>query len=184
MKPLIARLLSAGAFALIVAQSAQAVPFVLDSSTATIVDGNTTSTFYEVNGSGADSGTAALLYKATISGVESVAEGNPPKVEISFEGNPQPVLTSAFIKASNRYLWWDEADLAAFNAGTWTSLILIQDGLLNNPGNAYHSVSHAGLNGRLGTTRRVPDGGSTLLLSGLALSVFGLVSRYLGRKRA
>ena len=169
---------TAFALSLALAGSAYAVPFTLNSSTATIVTGNTTSAFYEVADNGSDSGTVAALYTATLSGTSAVSANNPPKVEIFFGVNPQPVLTSAFFKASNQYLFWDATDLAAFNAGTFTSLILVQDGLLNNPGNAYHEISHAGLTGTPGITR-VPDGGSPLILLGLGLlSAFGVRRKF------
>lgn len=165
------------------AHRAAAVPFTLNASTATTVDGNTTSSFYEVASNGTDSGTGAALYTAAITGTGAVSANNPPKVEIFFGSNPQPILTSAFVKAGNGYLWWDAADLAAFNGGTWTSLILVQNGLLNPPGSAYLDISHAGINGTPGSDipgGRVPDAGSTALLAGIALAGLLALRRRLG----
>ena len=162
------------------ALSAEAIPYTLTSAMATKTDGNTTSSFYEVTGVAAESGTAVALYSAAVGGDENSGWW----VEISFGNNPQPVLTSAFLKAGNEnagggYLWWDSADLAAFNAGSFTSIILQNSGsggLMNKPGNAYLGTSHAGLNGEPGT--RVPDGGATLGLLGLGLIGFGALRRF------
>lgn len=155
------------------ALSAEAIPYTLTSAMATKNHGNTTSSFYEVTGVAAESGTAVALYSAAVGGSESAGWW----VEISFGSNPQPFLTSAFLKASNEYLWWDAADLAAFNAGTFTSIILQNSGDngLKNDNGKYHATSHAGLNGEPGT--RVPDGGATLGLLGLGLLGLGVLRR-------
>src|SRR6187549_933378 len=96
------------------ARTASAVPFYLEAEVATLTGGTTNSGFYEVEG-GVDSGSAASLYTPT-SGGNNVAGY---WVEISFGGNPQPILTSAFFRAgggaNSAYLWWDSTDLAAFN---------------------------------------------------------------------
>jgi hypothetical protein len=177
-----AGLVAAGALAV---STAQAASFTLNATNDTIVAGNTTSAFYEVNENGADSGTAASLYTAIISGVESVAANNPPKVEIFFGANPQPVLTSAFVKAGNEYMLWTAEDLALFNSGTYTSIILVQNGLLNNNNSAYLDISHAGLLGTPGTsgpgpgTPGVPDGGATVGLLGMGLAALAFLRRKL-----
>jgi len=142
-------------------------------SAATIVSGNTTSTFYEVTGAGAESGSAAGLYSSTVPGSDATGWS----VKISFGPNPQPILTSAFLKASNEYLWWDASDLALFNSGEYDSITLWNkggpgEGIGHNTGGSspvwkFHGTSHAGLNGSPGTS--VPDGGFTLALLGMAL---------------
>src|SRR6478735_4672658 len=107
-------ILLGGIFALV--QSASAVTFTLQSSSATTVSGNTTSAFYEATGAGLDSGTAASFYSTVVGGDATTGWFG----EISWGSNPQPILTSAFLKAGPNYLFWDSADLAAFNAGTFT----------------------------------------------------------------
>lgn len=148
---------------------AHALNFDLFAASASTVGGNTTSTFYEVSGAGAESGTAAAFYSSSLGG--NANDGF--WVKFSFGGNPQPVLQSAFLKASNKYLWWDSTDLAAFNAGTFDSLTLWNSGAagLKNKNNKFHGTSHAGLNGSLGETDipRVPESGTTAALLGLAL---------------
>jgi hypothetical protein len=167
--------------------TAHAVSFDLLAPNATIVlSSNTTSTFFEVAGNGTESGTAASLYSATLGGNEDTGFW----VKISFDGNPQPVLTSAFLKASNDYLWWDATDLAAFNSGSFDSITLWNSGsagqglghYTGNPTNPqwkFYGTSHAGINGTPGesTIPGVPDGGSTLALLGLALSAFAFFHR-------
>jgi hypothetical protein len=166
MKSRFLRLARSVVLTLAFAGSVYAVPFTLDAASSPIVNGNITSGFYEVAANGTDSGTAAGLYTAIISGTGALLD--PAKVEIFFGSNPQPVLTSAFVKAGEQYLFWNAADLAAFNAGTFTSIILIQNGLPNNPANAYHEISHAGFFGTPGGSS-VPDGGSALVLLGIGL---------------
>jgi len=171
-KLLLGSLLAVG---LLLTQAANAATFTLASSLATLSPGNLTTTFYEVASDGTDSGTAASLYSATLGGDENAGFW----VNISFGGNPQPVLTSAFLKASNQHLLWDSTDLATFNSGIFDSIRLENigtGGILNRNGK-YHETSHAGLNGTPGT--KVPDGGSTLALVGLAIAGFGLIRRKL-----
>ena len=166
------------AVGLLVSQAANAASYTLASSAATIFGGNLTTPFYEVTGGGVDSGTAASLYSTTVGGDGATGWW----VNISFDGNPQPVLTSAFLKAGNFHLFWDAADLATFNAGTYDSIRLENSGaggIKNPPGNAYLGTSHAGLNGTPGTTTNVPDAGSTVALLGVVIAGFGLVRRKL-----
>lgn len=157
-----------------------AVTFTLNNSTATIfTNANTTSAFYEAT-TASDSGTMASTFTFSYTGQASVASADPFKIEIFFNG-PQPVLSSAFWKAGNDYMFWDAADLAPFNAGVYTSITLVGNGLLNPPGNSYLGLSHAGLAGTAGNppgTPGVPDGGSTVLMLGL-----GLMGLALGLRR-
>ena len=109
-------------------------------------------------------------------------------MEIAFGTSPQPVLTSAFLKASNSYLLWDATDLAAFNSGTFTSIIIWNSRILNNTRKAYKETSHAGFLGTLGEPPTdspvggvsVPDAGSTLLLLGAGLTGVGFLRRRIG----
>jgi hypothetical protein len=179
------------ALALFGGTTAHAVSFELQSSSATIVlSNNTTSSFFEVQGNGTESGTAASLYSATLGGNEDTGFW----VKISFDGNPQPILTSAFLKASNDYLWWDATDLATFNSGVYDSITLWNSGAAgqglghytgnpNSPAWKFYGTSHAGINGTPGesTIPGVPDGGSTLALLGLALSAFAIARRKMTR---
>lgn len=160
---------------------AHATAFVLDEATATIPTppANTTSSFYQVNGPNDthaafwESGSSLGLYSFTTGGDST----NGWWVNISFDGNPQPVLDSAFMKAGPTYLWWDAADLAAFNAGTFDSIKLIQNGIWNPPHNALLGISHAGINGSPGEEHQVPDTGTTLILLGLSLTSIAFVNR-------
>lgn len=159
------------------ANFAAAVTYTLNNASATVVSGNTTSAFYQVSGAGAESGSLAAIYSSTISGQGAVSAHNPWTVEIVFNG-AQPVLTSAFVKAGNNYLLWDAADLAAFNAGTFTSITLVQNGLFNPPHNSYLGISHAGFTGSApASTTSVPDGGVTAMMLGAAIVALGLVAR-------
>ena len=155
------------------ASQVSAISFDAHSAVATHIAGNTTSAFYEVSGAGVESGTAAGLFSATLGGDADTGFW----VKIAFGSNPQPGLTSAFLKASNEYLWWDSTDLAAFNSGTFDSITLWNNGAngIKNTNNKFQGTSHAGLNGTPGTT--VPDGGSTLLLLGAGLAVLGVARR-------
>ncbi|MEO5961514.1 MAG: VPDSG-CTERM sorting domain-containing protein [Opitutaceae bacterium] len=180
MKISFSRLLALAAVGLALGNTAHAVSFTLNNSTATIIGGNTTSTFYEVTGANAESGTAAPIFSSSIyNGPAAVSSNDPDRVEIFFNG-PQPILTSAFIKASNEYMFWDATDLAAFNAGIFTSIILVQNGLTNGNGQ-YHDISHAGINGTPGNSNipGVPDGGATLALLGLGVSFLIIARRKL-----
>lgn len=166
---------------LLACQSAHAIQFVLNSSAATKVGGNSTSTFYEVTGGNVESGTASGLYTSSVGGDAN----NGFFVSISFGANPQPVLTSAFLKASNEYLLWDSTDLAAFNSGTFDSIILWNnDGAagIRNTNNKYQATSHAGLNGTPGTN--VPDGGATMALLGLSLLGLTAVRKAMAQPKA
>jgi hypothetical protein len=176
------------AMALFGGTTAHAVSFDLQSSNATIVlSSNTTSAFFEVAGNGTESGTAAGLYSATLGGDENAGFW----VKISFDGNPQPILTSAFLKAGNDYLWWDATDLSGFNSGVYDSITLWNsgaagEGLGHYTGNdqwKFQGTSHAGINGTPGesTIPGVPDGGSTLAFLGLALSAFAIARRKMTR---
>jgi hypothetical protein len=160
---------------------AHANAFVLDNSTATIPPppANTTSGFYQVNSSDDnhpgfwESGSSVGLYSFTTGGDSLTGWW----VNISFDGNPQPLLESAFMKAGPTYLWWDSTDLAAFNAGTFDSIKLIQNGIWNNPHNALLGISHAGINGTPGEEHKVPDSGTTMMLLGLSLTAIAFVNR-------
>ncbi len=178
MKMNFGRLIGASACAVVLGLATQAngISFDLSSSGANVVLGNTTSGFFEVNGTSPfpETGTAASLYSATLGGDADTGFW----VKIAFDSNPQPVLTSAFLKASNKYLWWDDTDLAAFNAGTFDSITLWNSGSggIQNDNHKYQGTSHAGLNGSPGTTS-VPDGGLTLMLLGMALGGLGYARR-------
>lgn len=167
---------------LAVLASAHATGFTLNSSTATIVGGNEVSSFYQVNKPNEDhvnwweSGSAAGLYSFTQGGNSQ----NGFWVTISFDGNPQPILDSAFIKAGNFRLTWDANDLKAFNEGIFDSITLIQDGIWNPPHNSLLGISHAGINGRPGV-KLVPDTGLTVVLLGLGLTAVSFFAR---RRRA
>lgn len=163
---------------LLAASSAHAVTFTLSTSTATIVPGNATSAFYESTGF-ADSGTMGATF--TFTNTLGVGNTTPPKIEIFFNG-AQPTLTSAFWKAGNDYMFWDSTDLISFNAGVFTSITLVGDGLLNPPGNAYLALSHAGLTGTSNPNNPpggpgVPDGGSTAAMLGLGLIAMAVAVR-------
>jgi hypothetical protein len=155
---------------------ASAITFTLDASTATVVNGNTTSAFYSATPS-VDSGTMAPTFTFTYSGTALISASNPFKIEIFFNG-PQPVLTSAFWKASNQYMLWDSSDLAAFNSGVYTSITLVGNALDNGNG-SYHGLSHAGLLGTAGpgNSNGVPDSGSSALLLGLGLAGLAVALR-------
>lgn len=177
MKSKIASLLLLG---LGLAHSAFAIPYNLTSATATTVSGNYVSTFYQVDGAGVEkAGTTAIdLFSSTVGGDDV----NGFWVNISFGGNPQPHLDAAFLKASNAYLWWDAADLAAFNAGTFDSIILWNntvEGIRNGNGK-FKGTSHAGLVGELTpvvVTHNVPDAGATVSLLGLGMMGLFLAAR-------
>jgi hypothetical protein len=170
---------------------ASAISFNLYSEDSTLRSGNLTSEFYQAEPDGdrieKESGTAASLYSATAGGSSSTSGGGF-WVEIAFGTSPQPVLTSAFLKASNSYLLWDATDLAAFNSGTFTSIIIWNSRILNNTRKAYKETSHAGFLGTLGEPPTdspvggvsVPDAGSTLLLLGAGLTGVGFLRRRIG----
>lgn len=165
-----------------VAQSAFAVAFTLTSATATkVLNSNYTSSFYEVGGNGVETpGTTAINQFSSSVGGDAT---NGFWVAISFGVNPQPYLTAAFLKAGNGYLWWDAADLAAFNAGVFDSIILknnTPEGL-RNTNNKYKETSHAGLVGELKpvvVVHNVPDAGTTVSLLGL-----GMISLFVAARR-
>jgi hypothetical protein len=157
------------------AWTANAVQFTLYDTTATIVGGNIVPSFYNVTPPATTGvGTAGSLYTATYGGSSTTGFF----VDISFNGNPQPFLTDAILKAADSYLEWDSTDLAAFNSGTYSGIILYNgnsggslpdpNGIVNSPGNAYQGTSHAGLDGRLGVAP-VPDGGLTITMLGMAM---------------
>ena len=156
---------------------ANAVTFNLHSSSATVVNGDVTSLFYDVKGDGSETnGTTAKDWFTSTRG------GNANTgfwVNMAFGTNPQPVLESAYLKASNKYLRWDANDLIAFNAGLYDSITLWNDGAngLKNQNNRFFGTSHAGLYGTAGV--RIPDGGTTAGLLGLALIALGTAARRL-----
>src|SRR5688500_16959789 len=98
-----------------IACSANAITFTLESAAALKVGGDTTSQFYDVNGSGSETNgtTAKDMFSSTVGGNQNAGFW----VKIAFGTNPQPVLTSAYLKASSGYLLWDSFDLVAFNGG-------------------------------------------------------------------
>jgi len=151
--------------------SANAITFTLESAAASKVGGNTASQFYDVNGSSSETNgtTAKDLFSSTVGGNQNSGFW----VKIAFGTNPQPVLTSAYLKASNGYLLWDAFDLAAFNGGAFDSITLWNSGAsgIKNQNGKFQNTSHAGLLGQLGV--RVPDGGTTAML--LGFSLVGLV---------
>jgi hypothetical protein len=193
MKNNLGQLISASVCAAVVGLAAQAnaLTYNLYSSSAKLDDGNKNSLFYEAHpadGSTAahELGTAKDLYSFA-SGGSATKGGTGLWEEISFGTQPQPVLTSAFLKAGNYFLLWDSADLIAFNAGTFTSITLWNNRILNPPKNSYLGTSHTGLVGTLGVTppidppaTPVPDAGSTLMLLGAGLTGVGLLRRRVG----
>lgn len=164
--------------ALALATSAQAINFDLTTNAAELFPGNPgDATFVDVREDGTVLGEAMGLYTATMGGAAATGWW----VRVDFEGNPQPVLESAFLKAGPSYLWWDEMDLAPFNAGVYTSITLWNSGpggIMNAPGNAFLETSHAGLEGAQGVPG-VPDGGLTLSLLGASLALLGGLRRWL-----
>lgn len=161
------------------ARSAFAVPFLLETEAATKVAGTLNSPFYQVSSGGVELlGTTAVgLFTSTLGGND--VDGF--WVNISFGGNPQPILTSAFLKASNAHLLWDSSDLLAFNAGDFDSITLWNRSVANdnnvglrNGNNKFHNIGHAGLMGTLGEAvvdvrNNVPDASSTLAMLGLGM---------------
>ncbi|MGA2656659.1 MAG: VPDSG-CTERM sorting domain-containing protein [Verrucomicrobiota bacterium] len=147
------------------AWAASAAQFTLASSSGSVISGNDVASLYDTE----NGGTAAGLYSTTFGGSASTGYW----VDISFDGHPQPVLTDAILKAGPYYIEWGSAALAAFNSGTWTSIILWNNspgGIKNKPGNAFLGTSHAGLDGTVGTgVVGVPDSGITLALLGMSL---------------
>lgn len=191
MKTNFVKLIGASVCAAVVglATQAGAITYNLYSSSARLDDGNKNSLFYEAHpaaGSIAayELGTAKDLYSFA-SGGSATKGGTGLWEEISFGTQPQPVLTSAFLKAGNHLLLWDSADLAAFNAGTFTSITLWNNRILNPAGVSYNGTSHSGLLGTLGVPPTdppaqgspVPDAGSTVMLLGAGLTGIGLLRR-------
>ncbi len=180
------RLIGAGACAVVfgLATQANGISFDLYSSGASMNEGNINSLFYEPHpavGSTAayTLGTAKDLYSTTFGGDDTAGFW----VNVAFGSNPKPVLESAFLKAGNSYLLWNDDDLKAFNnpvpGVTYDSITLWNSGsggIQNPPKNAYLGTSHAGLNGSPGTTS-VPDGGMTIMLLGMALGGLGYARR-------
>lgn len=163
------------ALALLCAPDAEAVAFTLNNSTATVVGTNEKSDFYEVDfGTGVETGTAKDLFAYSFGGNASTGW----TMTITWT-NPKPILTSAFLKAGSSSLIWDAADLALFNTGNYDSLILVQNGIANQGNGNFLQISHGGLNGGPGTS--VPDGGSTIMLLGLALGGAGALRRHFGK---
>jgi len=158
------------------AHSAFAGALTLETANAQKIEpDNTTSDFYNVaRFPFVESGTAMDLFSSEFFGDAETGFW----VKISFDGNPQPILTSAFLKASNKYLLWDAAALATFNEGIYDSIILKNEGAngIFNTGNGnFHNIGHAGLNGTLGKVvvdqqnHNVPDASSTVALLGLGM---------------
>lgn len=160
----LSRALAMGVSALALMANVGAIPYVLDSSGASFFAGNTTSTFFEFTPPGTETGTAAGLYNASLSGNEDSGW----TVTFTWGGHAQPTITSAFLKAADFYMKWDAADFAAFNAGMYDSLVLVQNGIVNQFGK-FHEVSHAGFLGEPGPEiiPSVPDGGPTAILLGI-----------------
>jgi hypothetical protein len=159
------------------AWAANAAQFTLQSSWGTIFSGNDVPSLYNDPSSGPATGTAAGLYTTTFGGNASTGYW----VDISFNGNPQPVLTDVILKAGPSYIEWGAAALAAFNSGTYDSIILWNDnpnGIVNQNGK-YLGTSHAGLDGTV-TVVSAPDGGMTLALLGLSLAGIHGLRRKLG----
>jgi hypothetical protein len=158
---------SAVVAAIALSTSVHAINFDLVSAEATLNDGNPgDSMFVHVDDAGVLTGDMAGLYSATMGGDELAGFW----VRIDFGGEPQPFLTSATLKAANQYLLWDAADLAAFNAGTFTSITLWNSGPggIMNQNERFQEISHADLYGEPGTN--VPDGGLTVALLGFGLA--------------
>ena len=191
MKNNLGQLISASVCAAVVGLAAQAnaLTYNLYSTSADKKPGNMTSGFYEahpVDGKVAayEVGSAMDVYSFTDGG-SSTKGGTGWWVEIAFDSHTQPVLTSAFLKAGNTTLLWNSEDLAGFNKGTFTSITLWNNVILNDPGKAYKETSHAGL---LGVAPKdppvggapVPDAGSTLMLLGAGLTGVGLLRRRVG----
>jgi hypothetical protein len=165
------------AAALALVPNAGAIQFTLDSSSANIISGNLNLPFYNATPGTpvTETGTGAGIFEATFGGSATIGQGW--WVDFTWGSNPQPEISSAYIKAGNFHLLWDAADFAAFNAGVFDSIRLIQDGIANRPNNAYLGTSHAGFAGEPGTPpgERVPDGGATVALLGAGiLGVFAL----------
>jgi len=166
---------AAAALYLALACSVQAITFTLQSAVASTVSGNTTSPFYDVKGNGSE--TNGTTGKDLFSSILGGNENSGFWVKIAFGTNPQPVITSAYLKASNGYLLWDAADLVAFNGGVFDSITLWNSGAggIKNRNNKFNEISHAGFFGQLGV--RVPDGSATAMLLGLTLAGLGLAAR-------
>lgn len=165
--------------AALAAPFARAITFTLDASTATIISGVSNSPFFKIETGTPDNvtGTAAGVFTYAISGTGAVPS-SPYQIEIFFNG-PQPFLTSAAFKGGTNHMFWDSADLVGFNAGIYTSITLVGNGLLNPNGNSYIELSHATLTSgvRPPNSGGVPDGGSTALLLGLGLVTLAVAAR-------
>lgn len=166
----------------------EAVPFTLDASSAGIfaqdsaevssflssygVNNGLDSHFYNFNPNTGETGIASNYFSSIYAG--NATSGY--QVTITWDGNPQPILTGAFLKAGAKFLLWDEADFAPFNLGDYDSLVLVQNGIKNSTGRSYLGVSHAGVFGEEGGNRAVPDNASTGFLLGLSVLVLILGS--------
>lgn len=160
--PLIKTFLALTAFIAVTGVSRSA-SFTLANTDASIMWGNSSSSFYETTGNGMDSGSSAASYSSTRTGNALTGFA----VTISFGGNAQPVLTSAFIDSGPVTLYWDSNDLAGFNSGIFDSIVLKEGGLFAPPFTSVLGISKAGLSGV--ETHKVPDGGATALLLGISL---------------
>lgn len=166
--------------ALALASMANAAQITLLSGTATLSAGNTTSLFYEFNGS-TESGSATGSFSAAYSG----PAGNQNTVTFTQSVAGDINLSSAFIKAGPSYIQWDATDLAAWNLLTSTigdQLVLVNTVITNDQGIPL-GTSHAGLVGGApggGGATGVPDGGTTVTMLGLVLGLLAFAKRKFG----
>lgn len=155
-------------------------PLELWASDVGVNKGNLSSKFYKVDEPSKESGSAASVFDYAF-GVSSGFEF----VELTWEGSPQPEIDQASLKAGNFHVIWGAEFFTAFNGslGVYDGIRMYQDGIMNKPRNSFLGISHANLEGQLGSGPEdepvgVPDSGRSLLLMGLGIGFLGLFHRF------
>lgn len=179
------------------------MPYVLNSSSATLSDVNPQSAFYKLDTPSSESGTGAGIFDFLIGVDRELGRF----AQLTWAGNPKPFLTGVGLKAGGGgaagqdkkvkkdkkgskgngsaadglfAMYWGASDLKLFNdSSRYDALRIYQDGIVHKKSsNHFFEISHVTVEGEPGRrTVGVPDSGSAFALLGVGLAILFVLRR-------
>ncbi len=172
------------------------MPFVLDSSTATLSNVNPQGDFYEFEGASSESGSGSGILDSLV----GVDEGLGEYLQLTWAGNPKPFLTAVGLKAGGSdseekkgkkrekgaaanglfTMLWDEGDLQLFNdSSDYDAIRIYQNGIVHKKhADHYLDIAHVAVDGWAGEEKvNVPDSGSAFAFLGIGVAILLVLKR-------